>query len=1340
MLLPVNEKRRSPFCANSCKPDKISSQGQFILQLAEFYKTAGELEDFINEYETKRTEKPDDRVLLYLIASMKIMADDLEGSDPLVSELFDDSDSTHTDTEYLSNLADAYRRAGDPERELRLLESGINKLDPDSWRFPDICQKLGVAYSQKGEKAKAQEAFRKMGTIRLLQRGYDIWEKEGVANTYMQYEMWDDAETVYTAIVNDLSVQSYERDQAQQRLMTIKQRRGDLSDTTQLTDTTQEMNIGTQRALAEAYMQRGETKEAIEIYEQVVQAMPEDLESRAQLATLYSRRNQHGTATDIWKTLLETDPGNTKYQDGFVSTYQISGNIDEAFALAQQYIDADPETGVHYVRLAKLHAAEENVQDAITAYQKAIELAPGNAQMAQELARLHLRVDDTESAEKAFKQAIQYTGQDWDRRNIERELVNLYHSEGQLEGMIAEAETGGTLTFAMQKERAQRQQNAGDLEEAVNTYKKAIDMTSDSYERERINESLIALYVKLGETDLTMEVYETLVKTDSSDNARSTLIAAYKNEGKLETLKTLFESKRENEAENPAVIEVLAEIYRNANDHEKAAEAYQALGKAQPSNVNSFYYAAAALNKNGQTELAEKMLAQGESALSTSNQKSSMYFLRTLGDICYDGELYEAAIKLADAAIVESARYRYYGGSSPLEPMYELKGKSYTRQKRYEEAYNAYQRKANVARYDWDRRNAETAMRRAAQQGNLYEKWIPEQLQKVTENPDDLDARLTLARSYEASDMLNEAVAQYQKISERQPDNSQWHKKLGDLYHKQSQQQRETGEVVEGTALILDGNSSFVEISNGDVLNATTQQATVSVWIKPTDFPNRYAPIIFKGDERTSNLSHRSYIIYLREEGRIQIASSPNGRGQRSYYTASDTIKLNTWYHIAAVIDAPKNIMRLFINGVEVGTTDFKGQDRFYESRKPLRIGWTHEEERPTQSPFVGLIDEVRIWNVARTETQIRSDMNSQLQGDEPGLVAYWKFDETTDDLLRDASPNNNDGRLIGNAKLTAYTRPIFEISNPEQLAQAAAAYQKAIQLEPNTYELYRLLAQIHRKGEQPLDAEKVYRQALEASLEQSRYDSAVKAILDLYADQKQEDKHIALLEGLKPKMENSAALHELLGDAYKKAGDTEKAKTAYNDWIKRRQREINRQQSYWSYRNFAEKLLGKDLYPETALKFAKRAAQRSTSSDYLLTLGHAYLANEQYDEALNEFIIGLNARTGGNSQRDVFSPIIQTGKKVKDQERYLEMLNKLVDAMSHNMSAHLNICLMLAEFYRENDAPEQAKAYIQSTGFITEDAWWLLGPFDNTDGIGYDTVYVQKTQHRLTQPTNTKI
>ncbi len=35
------------------------------------------------------------------------------------------------------------------------------------------------------------------------------------------------------------------------------------------------------------------------------------------------------------------------------------------------------------------------------------------------------------------------------------------------------------------------------------------------------------------------------------------------------------------------------------------------------------------------------------------------------------------------------------------------------------------------------------------------------------------------------------------------------------------------------------------------------------------------------------------------------------------------------------------------------------------------------------------------------------------------------------------------------------------------------------------------------------------------------------------------------------------------------------------------------------------------------------------------------------------------------------------------------------------------------------------ADEHVKKTGFVTEDAWMVLGPFDNADGIGYDTAYI---------------
>ncbi|MYB01065.1 tetratricopeptide repeat protein [Candidatus Poribacteria bacterium] len=1313
------------------------AQVEIVSKLTEFYKASEQIAELLTEYEAKLDEKPDDALLTYLVASMKITADDLEGADTLVDKLLDDS--TPVDTHWLNNLADAYRGANDRDRELRLLEATIAKINhQDTRHLTETYQKLGTAYAKKGEKEKAQDTFRKMGTLRLLQ-GHGSYEKEQIANTYLQHEMWDDAEALFTEIINDFSTQQWTREQAQRQLMQIKQRRDGLAKTTRTPEKTEKFDVGMQRTLAQQYVQQNEVKKAVEIYEKLAEVMPDDLESRAQLANLYSRQNKHDKAVDTWNALLDVDPENTKYQDGLVDSYQAADKTPEALELAQQYIEADTENGVHYARLAKLYAAEDRVDDAIEAYKKAVERNPGDGRVYRQLAQLYLRKDDLDAAEKAFKDAIQYTGQEWERRSIERQLMTVYKRQGKLEEMLKQAEEAGTITLEMQRNRAQDYRNAGEFQKAIEAYKKALDMTTQSYERGNITNELLKLYVQVGDNDLAVELYENQsqsgpmgsfsISSSSSgfkimtagDEARETLINAYKNQGKLGQLETIFNDKLEKDAQNPAVLEMVAEIYRNARDYEKAAEAYQALCKAQPSNLNSFFYAAAALQKSNQPELAEKLISQGETAVSTNPRAPfDIFLLMTLASICADGELYDSAVKFAEDAVAASSRMG--GGLSSLnEYVYEILGQSYLGAKRYEEAVDAYKQMANIARFDQGRERAEAAIRQAYTEGKLYEKQIPEQLQKIKENPDDLDAHFTLAESYELGDKVDEAIAQYQKISELQPDDAQWHKKIGDLYQKH----RQTEKIVEDTALDLAGNGSFVEITDSAALNNISQQVTLTAWIKPIEYPNRYTPILYKGDERTPEISNRSYTLWLRNDGTIQFAASPSGEAERGVYSPPGSVTLNKWYHVAGVIDAPRNFIKLFIDGAEVGTRDFRGNQNIYESNLPVRIGGSHEEEWVTHASFIGQIDRVAVWDVALTADEIRSNMNTRLKGDEPGLVAYWEFDGEMEGHIPDASPNKNNGRLVGEAKLEPYTRRIVTVADVEQLTQAAAAYQKAIQLEPTSYELYNLLAQTHVKADRLLEAEAVYRQALDASLEESENNAVVRSIWKLYADKDQKDKGIAVLEELRPKMGTSTSLLELLGDAYKAAGDAEKADAAYTEWLTIQEKNANRRQSPAGYRNLARQILDKGIMPEKGLEYAERASQMGSGASYTETLAQAYVANDRYEEALAQLKQRLNTMEPEAFGRWLSSWIARAGKNAMDKGRYVEMLDQLMNTMSDNLGIQLDINLKLAEFCRENAMPEKAKTYVQKTGVIAEDSWLILGPFDNTKGVGYDTAYI---------------
>ena len=1112
--------------------------------------------------------------------------------------------------------------------------------------------------------------------------------------------------------------------------------------------------------MAQEFVELDQIEKAIEIYERIVKAVPEDFESRAQLATLYSQTNQHENASHIWSELLEVEPENTKYQDELFNSLQDAGKYNEALELVQAYIQVQPEVGINYARLAKLYAADDRVDEVIANYEKAIELGHNDKETNLKLAEFYFVNGNIDAAEKRLKNAILSAISKWDRQSIERQLVNLYRYQGNLEEMLQKAEDEGTLTYEMQKERARHFLNTGEFEKSTGAFKKAVEMTNSPNERIRIVHELLMVYLKQGRTDLALEFYdaeiskldrsinrETILSTpgitvkSSSDDARKTLINAYKDQGELEGLRTIFEDKLEKDADNPNVIEMLAEIYWEANDYQKAAEAYHMLSKAEPSNVRSFYHAAAAFHKSNQPDMVKAVLNQADTALASSNYKGHASFICALATICFKSEMYDPAIKLADDAATKEEKN--FDKSWALQFLYEILAESYLGAKRYEEAYAAYRQMAKAASYSYTRQRAETKMNKIAKAEKLYEKWIPEQLKKVEQNPNDPKPILKLAKSYEATDRIKEAIGQYEKLSELQPYNPDWHKKLGDLYGKLPIKKREAGEVIEGTALMLSGNGSYVEMEDSESLDNITDQVTVSAWIKPTSFPNNYVRIIFRSDEQKQNYRQRSYILVIRSDGKLKISSSPKDGGYASLYSPPGLIKLNTWTHIAGVIDAKKDYMKIFVNGHEFGHRHYNGKDRFVKCRLPLRIGVTHIKDQVQTTSFIGQIDEVRIWNIARTEAEIHSDMNKQLNGDEPGLVGYWKFDEETEGKIVDTSPNKNDGKRIGNAKLEPYTRPIFESLGQEQLAKSISSYEIAVGLEPTSYQLYDLLAKTYIKASQTSQAEATYRQALDAPLKQSEHDSAIRAISALYTDEGQENKHIAFLEEIKPTMDESAVLHELLGDHYKKVGDSEKAELAYTKWLHIRQKALNSEQRAWCHLHFVNELLDKELFPETALKFAKLAFQRNTGSgyDYPVTLGHACIANGLYDEALKHFKHALSIISNERSLDYFWQEITEASKKANDKERYFQMLDALTDAIRPGNSSspanvyRVNVNLSLAEYYSKNNMPDKAMEQMRSIGVISENAWLTLGPFDNTAGIGYNTEYIPEgiTQIDLT-------
>jgi len=132
------------------------------------------------------------------------------------------------------------------------------------------------------------------------------------------------------------------------------------------------------------------------------------------------------------------------------------------------------------------------------------------------------------------------------------------------------------------------------------------------------------------------------------------------------------------------------------------------------------------------------------------------------------------------------------------------------------------------------------------------------------------------------------------------------------------------------------------------------------------------------------------------------------GSGDRRNYVNVDSVLMNikTWYHVATTFNGTD--YKLYVNGEEVNNRTIGGGRVPYPT--PVRyIGGA----RVSSGRFFGKIDEVRMWDFARTQEEIQETMTDTLTGNEPGLVAYYPMDIHNEYLL-DRSGNNYHGIMIG--------------------------------------------------------------------------------------------------------------------------------------------------------------------------------------------------------------------------------------------------------------------------------------------------------------------------------------
>jgi gliding motility-associated-like protein len=121
-------------------------------------------------------------------------------------------------------------------------------------------------------------------------------------------------------------------------------------------------------------------------------------------------------------------------------------------------------------------------------------------------------------------------------------------------------------------------------------------------------------------------------------------------------------------------------------------------------------------------------------------------------------------------------------------------------------------------------------------------------------------------------------------------------------------------------------------------------------------------------------------------------------------------IELNKVYHVAMVYDGVT--LKFYRNGFLLSQVAVSGN--LFQNDFPTQIGLYNAELYNTN--LIGYINEVRIWNVARTQAQLQAYMNTSLPApaSQPGLLAYYIFDDL---INKQGNPAWN-GTLGGSAAI----------------------------------------------------------------------------------------------------------------------------------------------------------------------------------------------------------------------------------------------------------------------------------------------------------------------------------
>ncbi len=258
-----------------------------------------------------------------------------------------------------------------------------------------------------------------------------------------------------------------------------------------------------------------------------------------------------------------------------------------------------------------------------------------------------------------------------------------------------------------------------------------------------------------------------------------------------------------------------------------------------------------------------------------------------------------------------------------------------------------------------------------------------------------------------------------------------------------------------GKALEFDG-SNYVNC--GDVLQLGTSSRTYSAYVK-IGTKQTNATVLSKSENGA--VAYRHALILTNTATSIWALIRADNNIDYSIEVAY-SFDVGVWYHIVWRIDRSGN-SEIFVNNVSIGTRDISAiatQD--FQLARPFFLGaYSNTANLPfTNYSFNGKIDEVGIWNRALSSEEIQEMMYTELTGNEPGLVGYWKLNEGQGSVANDSSVFASHGTLVNNPtwvdsiKQGQRISDIIDLSSVSSVVSSKIDWKETFKEDPSLFTL----------------------------------------------------------------------------------------------------------------------------------------------------------------------------------------------------------------------------------------------------------------------------------------------